>query len=938
MLGFIILCSLLPYLEAAPKPVAIGALPTVFEMNRGQAESDIRFLARGSKSLLFLKQNSVEVAIPRTGEVVRLVPLNANPKPKITGADSTGGLSHYLKGTEPNWVRDVPQFQRVRYEQIYPGVEMVFYGTQKELEFDMMIRPHTDPGVIRFEVRGAKKLSTARDGSLILKTEEGELRLGKPIAYQMTAKGRKEVACDFRLSKSNFSFRLGEYDADLPLVIDPTLTNSYLGGNGIDIISAVATDSTGAIYVTGYTTSTNFPLSASPFKNSIVAGDADAFVVKLNTTASAIVYSTYMGGTFADYAHAIAVDSSGSAYITGSSVGRFPTTVGAFREVPSDSPAIFAAKLGTAGNSLSYSTYLDGAGSGNAIAVDASSNAYVTGYTYTASFTTTSGAPQRVYAGGIDAFLVKLNSAGSSEAYATFLGGSSEDQGTAVAIDNTGNAYVTGFTSSGDFPITSGSFRTAYSGSTDAFVTKVNTAGSALSYSTYLGASNVDRGYGIAVNTSGEAYIAGQTYSTSYPTTTGAFRTSHGGGNADAFVTRLNAAGTNLVYSTFLGGTGVCTVTDPFRSYQCDAAHAIALDSSGNAFVTGLAGGGFQLAGAIQSTPGGNGDAFVTQLNPTGTTLFFSTYIGGSSGDVATGIALSSTAGPIVVGFSASTDFPTTPGALQTVRGGGAQEGFFSRLADCPVTLSAASSFFNPPSGTFDLGVQAASSCAWYATTNVSWVTINSASGAGNGLVNYTVASNSGPFRTGQITVAGQTFTINQLSGQCITLGSSGSWFNAAGGTYSLSVFATCAWAVSSNQPWIVINGPFSGTGNGFVFYTIQSNTGASARFGQIDVTGQIFSVSQVGAGGLSDCSFQFSSSGDTVGRSGGSGSFLVSTIAGCEWTLVNPTNWITLTSQLAGSGEGIVGYTVAPNPTGQTRVGVLTLAGNNFTITQSAQ
>ncbi|HUQ91723.1 MAG TPA: SBBP repeat-containing protein [Bryobacteraceae bacterium] len=926
--------------EAKPlKPLSVSNLPVVFEENRGQSSPEVRYTARTGRYSLELTDSGVKVAVAgRNGSTGRLHLqwLQASRNPKISGLAPTGGVSNYLKGPGPRgWTLNVPHYSRVRYRAVYPGIDLVFYGNRQNLEFDFVIAPGADPSAVRMRVQGAKRLRVDKDGALVCAMAHGELRLQKPVLYQPTPHGRKEVDGAFVIAGGDVvAFRVGGYDRSETLVIDPTLVTAYVGGRDADIVTAVATDPSGNIYAAGYTTSVNFPLSATPFKSVLTPGDADAFVLKMDSTMSTVLYATFLGGPSGDYANAIAADSSG-AYITGTTIGRFPTTSGAFREVTSQSPTIFAAKLNASGGALIYATYLDGAGAGQGIAVDSSGNAYVAGFTYTANFSTTTGAFQRIYGSGTDAFVVKLNSTGTTELYSTFLGGAAEDIATGIKVDVNGAAYVTGFTSSPDFPVSPGAFRTAYSGSTDAFAAKLNAAGSALLYSTFLGGPSVDRAHALDVNLSGEAFIAGQTYSSSYPTTAGAFRTTSGGGG-DAFVTKLNAGGTGLVYSTFLGGSGVCTVPDPFRIYQCDAAFGIAIDSAGQAYAAGLAGSSFPVAGAQQPAAAGNGDAFLTWINAAGSDLLYSTYIGGSGGEVALAVAYSTASGAIVGGFTNSLNLPVS--GFDTTHGGGAQEGFLSRAAACTITLGSSGSFFPAQAGTYLLDVFAPPSCAWSATVNQSWVTINSGSGAGNGQVNYTVAANAGAFRTALITVNGQTFNIQQVAGNCVSLGSSGSWFPQAGGSYAMQVFATCSWIPpTSNASWLTVYGWYTSSGfNGGFSYALTANNTGIARFGQIDAGGQKFDVSQVGGpAALSSCQFVLSSTVASFTRDGGSSSLLVSTLDGCEWTARNTASWITLTAGPAGRGEGVIGFSASRNNTGEVRQTTLAVEGRSLTIVQ---
>ncbi len=372
-------------------------------------------------------------------------------------------------------------------------------------------------------------------------------------------------------------------------------------------------DSSGDAYVTGYTQSSNFPTTAGALQTTFGGGLVDAFVSKLNSSGSALLYSTYLGGSSDAVGQGIAVDSSGNAYVTGyTQSSNFPTTAGALQTTFGGLADAFVSKLNSSGSALVYSTYLGGGSTdfGFGIAVDSSGGAYVTGYTQSSNFPATAGALQTtfggVFGGGpIDAFVSKLNSSGSALVYSTYLGGSSGDSGQGIAVDSSGDAYVTGYTQSSNFPTTAGAFQTSFGGVPDAFVSKLNSSGSALVYSTYLGGSSFDSGQGIAVDSSGDAYVTGYTSSSNFPATAGALQTTFGGG-ADAFVSKLNSGGSALVYSTYLGGSSF------------DFGFGIAVDSSGNAYVTGYTcSSNFPTtAGALQTTFGVGGaiDAFVAKF------------------------------------------------------------------------------------------------------------------------------------------------------------------------------------------------------------------------------------------------------------------------------------------------------------------------------------
>jgi hypothetical protein len=454
----------------------------------------------------------------------------------------------------------------------------------------------------------------------------GEVIFHKPLVYQPTTNdettGTHKGVIDGKFvltAAQQVRFQIAAYDRSKPLVIDPTLAYStYLGGRGDDEGFGIAVDAAGNAYVTGHTASTNFPTTPGAFQTTFGGGFGDAFVSKLNAAGSALLYSTYLGGSTDDLGSGIAIDASGDAYVTGhTDSSNFPTTAGAFQ--------------------------------------------------------TTSG-------GFTDAFVSKLNTVGSALLYSTYLGGSDGELGNSIAVDASGNAYVTGQTNSTNFPITAGAFQTTIGGGgLDAFVSKLNAAGSALLYSTYLGGRDVEGGNGIAVDASGNAYVTGGTLSSNFPVTPGAFQTTCPECNnhivGDTFVSKLNPVGSALVYSTYLGGSGQ------------DGDFGIAVDASGNAYVTGFTSSSDfpTTPGAFQTTLKGSQNAFFSKLNASGSALLYSTYLGGSSGDIGDRIAVDASGNAYVTGATASSNYPTTPGAFQTAFGGGTLDAFVSKFSFGPL-------------------------------------------------------------------------------------------------------------------------------------------------------------------------------------------------------------------------------------------------------------
>ncbi|MEP7289163.1 MAG: SBBP repeat-containing protein [Chloroflexota bacterium] len=563
-----------------------GALPLSFMPNFGQTDSAVHFQTRAEGGTLFFTPDEVVLSLSQQTQrsasdqkiaalatpptVVRLRFAGANPAPVIAAADRLPGIVNSFIGNDPSqWHTNIPTYAGVNYHNLYPGIDLHYDGHAGLLKGTYTVAPGADPTLIRWQYNGATTTHLdSVSGNLLINLPDGKtLTEQAPVAWQDYAGQRLPVAVHYRQSDSGeISFVPADYDAALPLVIDPSLTYStYLGGSGDEYGNGITVDSSGNAYVTGYTYSTDFP-TANAFQIANSGGD-DAFVTKLNAAGSALVYSTYLGGTDFDDGIGIAVDSSGNAYVTGFTQStNFPTTAGAYQTVSASSLNAFVTKLNAAGSALVYSTYLGGNGFdvGKGIAVDSSGNAYVTGYTYSTNFPT-ANAFQIANSGGDDAFVTKLNAAGSALVYSTYLGGTGNDEGNGIAVDSSGNAYVTGYTSSTNFP-TANAFQIAHSGGTyDVFVTKLNAAASALVYSTYLGGNDYEYGQGIAVDSSGNAYVMGFTQSTNFPTTAGAYQTVSAS-SLNAFVTKLNAAVppsiTSANNTTFaVGSAGTFTVT-----------------------------------------------------------------------------------------------------------------------------------------------------------------------------------------------------------------------------------------------------------------------------------------------------------------------------------------------------------------------------------------
>jgi hypothetical protein len=667
--------------------------------------------------------------------------VGANPTAQVTGVEELPGKANYFLGNDPKrWRSNIATYGRVKYRDIYPGIDLVYYGRQQQLEYDILVAPGADPTSIRMSFEGADKLEVDPQGNLVLHTACDKVIQHAPRIYQESHGTQQTVSGRYVLlgaespgrntepattTPQQVGFEVGGYDRSRPLVIDPVLVYStYLGGSGNDSANSVAVDRAGNAYLTGGTQSPDFP-TANPLQPALVG---DAFVAKLNAAGTALVYSTFLGGSGNDGGSSIAVDRAGNAYVTGGTGSPdFPTknplqpVIGGFPcgefGCPSDA---FVAKLNPAGTALIYSTFLGGSGIedgsrsgddfGSSITADAAGYAYVTGTTGSGDFPTVNPLQPNLN-GSQDAFVAKLNVDGSALVYSTYLGGQPQDEidldsGSSVAVDPTGNAYVTGRTDSSDFP-TANPLQPVLIGRCkfgpfppencpDAFVAKLNPAGTALVYSTFLGGSSSDQGSGIAVDSAGNAYVTGDTGSSDFPTKNPLQPAYAGGG--DAFVAKLNPAGTALVYSTFLGGSGS---EGPFIFREFGP--GIAVDPAGNASVTGgTSSPDFPTVSPLQPAFGGGTcgsdpvtlpcpDAFVAKLNVAGTVLVFSTYLGGSGSEgglfsARLGIALDTAGNTYVTGTTTSSDLPTANPFQPTYGGGG--DAFVAKIASGALPVS----------------------------------------------------------------------------------------------------------------------------------------------------------------------------------------------------------------------------------------------------------
>jgi concanavalin A-like lectin/glucanase superfamily protein/beta-propeller repeat-containing protein/slime mold repeat-containing protein len=693
-----------------------GELPLGFEPNRGQSHPDVRFLSRGQGYSFYLTANEAVLTLskpskpvhsslskspalrqsrpprPSRQAVIRIRPLAANPAPEITGTELLPGKSNYFIGSDrQKWIRDIPQYAGVRYKGVYPGVDMLFHGLRHRLEYDFLLSPGADPGVIRLAFEGVKKVSFDHEGNLMLRVPGSEILQHVPDVYQEVNGVRTKIAGKYvLLGRRTVAFHIGKYDSQTPLTIDPVLSYStYFGSaGGSNPASSVAHDGCGNAYVVGGTNAANFPTTSNAYQQ-VSGGAGDAFVAKLNANGTVLLYSTYLGGNGGDGATSVAVDSSGAAYLTGGTdstnfpiVNGYQATIGGLQDP-------FVAKLDPAGSVLLYSTYLGGTGYdfGASIAIGSSGVVYAAGETDSLDFPTTAGVLQSGYAGSNDIFLTKLDTATSgtsSLVYSTYFGGADVEYNAVVAADASGNAYLGMSTESSGLPAV-GAFQAVPNsrfGLQSAYLAKIDPGASNVLYSTYLGGTIAEDLISIALDQTGKTYLTGVTSSTDFPVSSNAYQAAQAG-LGDAFVAKLDTSQTGAasrLYATYLGGT------------EFEVGNDIAVDAAGNAFVTGYTSStAFPTVNPLQaSIGGGDVDAFVAEVNPSGSSLVFSTYLGGNGADSAYSITVDGAGNALVTGDTTSTDFPTTAGVLQPGLAG-IDDAFVARICTsgtCPLRSS----------------------------------------------------------------------------------------------------------------------------------------------------------------------------------------------------------------------------------------------------------
>jgi hypothetical protein len=755
------------------------SIPLHFVMNRGQVDENVLYYARVSGYILWITRKGLvfdsisgnrDLKTGFKGTSLRLDSLqpqnlrrdvsalifqNSNPDIRIVPLGKTGHRVNYFRGKDPSqWRTDISTSKAVLYQNVYKQISLKVYGLETQVEYDWIVKPGGDWRDIVFKYVNIEGTKIDRKGNLKVKRAGGEFIHKKPAAYQRIRGKKRRVPAAFRkIGKNCYGFKVGRYNPNKPLFIDPVVLeySTYLGGINEDWCRAVALNSFGDAYVVGVTLSPDFP-TQYPYQGTLDGLYRDAFVTKLSNTGSTLSFSTFLGGSGPDYGVSIVVDEHRNTFVIGETMSTDYPVLNAYQSSHGGGDwDIFVTKLSPAGNTIAYSTYLGGSDNEYAggIAVDDSGRAHLTGVTASTDFPL-KYACQGSLRGDCDAFVTRLSPTGEYLSYSTYLGGSDSDYGIGIAVNGGGAAFVTGRTTSDtNFPITQFAYQSNHGGSSDAFVTRFNSEGD-ISYSTYLGGSDYELGRDIAVDSSGKAYVVGSTDSTDFPTQN-PFQGP--AGNFDIFVTKLNTKGTSLAYSTYLGGSGQ------------DEGMGIALNSEGNAYITGYTDStDYPLQYEFQSSDTFY-DAVVTKLDTTGSSLSYSTYLGGSSIDCGWGIAVDGAGDAIVTGFTWGTDFPTE-NAYQS-SSGGQIDGFITKLGftiflPSEITLNrtqlnfgVTTSGMTTPSQIIYINNSGEGTLNWSVSNNVSWLNCSPSSGTNAGAVTVSVdvTGHSAGTYTGEITV-----------------------------------------------------------------------------------------------------------------------------------------------------------------------------------------
>ncbi|HLH43202.1 MAG TPA: SBBP repeat-containing protein, partial [Bryobacteraceae bacterium] len=778
--------------SAVAAPVGAGGrqvisnLPASFEPNRGQTDRRYNYVSRGmgyslsvgpAEALLQLASQGKDGSAKRSA-TVGFKMLGANSRARGRALADQPGKTNYFIGDDPaRWLKDVPRYGRIEYREVYPGIDLAYYGAAGQLEYDFVLGPHANPRRIRMQIEGAEQIEIDGQGDLVIHVAGSEIREKRPVVYQQTPGGRRLVEARYvALGGNRVGFETESYDPAKPLVIDPSIVfSTFFGGAGNDGALGVVLDANGNFYVTGFTRSA--PISGAQFGQPFTGTPPDGkggpgiaeYVAKISPT-GALLFITYFGGTSDQIGGHIALDSSNNIYVAGNTASsNFPTLNPFQKNFGGGTYDAYLLKLNSAGNSLIYSTYLGGSGDDFAygIQVDSFGEPYIVGQTSSTNFPT-ANATQPHYAGGLqDAFAAKFSANGTSLLYSTYFGGSVYETAKGLVLDSLGNSYMFGFTGSSDFPQQNplALASTCNWPTRHAFAAKLTPTGGT-AWSTLICGTDGDDAVNAGVLTpSGNLLLGGETSSTTFPATMNAVQASFAGGPVDAFITELDPTGV-LLYSTYLGGS------------DDDAVDGMAVDSMGNWYIAGdTASVDFPTVHPIQGSNPASTAAFLVKF-ASPSSVVFSTYFAGSQDNFPRDIKADANGRAYIVGGTSSTDFPlknpiqSSRGACGAPSNNGCHDSFWSVIATCDFTLSAPAGIA-AAGGVGSISVATTPECGWTAASQVPWIVLAPSSGAGNGSVSYTVAPNNGPARNGSILVGGQTVAFAQAAGSAVAFTSS---------------------------------------------------------------------------------------------------------------------------------------------------------------------
>jgi hypothetical protein len=817
-------------------------LPLGFEANLGQADPAVRFLAHGAGYGIYLKEQEAVIAIRHSRrkygsggpnlqevsappDVMRMKLIGTSEAAEPEGLEKLPGVANYFIGNDPSkWRTGVPTYEKVRYASVYPGVDLVYYGNQRQLEYDFVVAPGGSAAPIRLSFNGARSVRLDAEGNLVLKSKCGEMIFQKPLVYQTFAGTRREVESRFQLMPGrSVGFHLGNYDRTAPLIIDPVLVYAtLLGGNGLggneygDFAYAVAADATGNAYVTGQTDSSDFPVS-SPYDGTYNSEFGMAFVSKINADGSAFVFSTFLGGTWQDLGRSIAVDASEDVYVTGTTFSSdFPLVnpLQTSTNLTAYNAHVFVTKFAPSGQELLYSTYLGGSGDDSAtgIAVDPEGNVYVAGETSSENFPTympLQATNKATTTNPFTGFVSKINPEGTAFVYSTYLGGSYSDVAYGIAADSEGNAYVTGQALSSDFPVYNAlqsKFVGTEGSSSAPFLSKIEPDGSSFVYSTYVGGGATNGGagpsaYAVAADSGGNAYIVGEVYSTLELPLVNALQAGLGTLDYGAFLSKVNPGGSAFVYSTFLGDT--------------NGALGVAVDGNDNVYVTGSQYCPWDLPtpvnpiGTCSTTPApGNGstiiEAFIYEVAADGSAITFASPFGGGY-EVGYGIAVDLSGSIYVAGRTQyASAFPTVNALDKTAEG--PDEGFVLKINMAASTPAAATPVISPGTGSYTTSqtvsiTDTTPNATIYYTTNGMMPTTSSTQYTGTFTVSSTETVEAVAFATGYSTSAVATVVITIETSAATPV------ISPAAGTYTSAQTVSISDAMSGATIYYTING-----------------------------------------------------------------------------------------------------------------------------------